>query len=96
MATMLSQKLVEAQEANDTVRRFIRRFEVGKLLRVCRANKEKGFSVVELFTYLLCCMFSPISTYMSMRIGSFKESFIAFATVRESTGISSCGCCQRR
>ena len=75
MATMLSQKQVEAQEANDTVRWFVRHFEVGKLLRVCRANKEKGFSVVELFTYLLCCMFSPISTYMSMRIGSFKESF---------------------
>ena len=75
MATMLSQKLVEAQEANDTVRWFIRHFEVGKLLRICRASKAKGFSVVELFTYLLCCMFSPISTYMSMRIGSFKESF---------------------
>lgn len=75
MATMLSQKLVEAQEANDTVRWFVRRFEVGKLLRICRANKAKGFSVVELFTYLLCCMFSPISTYMSMRVGNYKESF---------------------
>ena len=75
MATMISQGLAEAQEANDTVRWFIRRFEVGKLLRICRANKAKGFSVVELFTYLLCCMFSPISTYMSMRIGSYKESF---------------------
>ena len=75
MATMLSQKLVEAQEANDTVRSFVRRVEVGKLLRVCRAHKTKGFSVVELFTYLLCCMFSPISTYMSMRIGSYKEAF---------------------
>ena len=29
MATMLSQKQVEAQEANDTVRDFMRRFEVG-------------------------------------------------------------------
>ena len=54
---------------------FIRHFEVGKLLRICRANKAKGFSVVEIFTYLLSCMFSPISTYMSMRIGSFKESY---------------------
>ena len=75
MATMLSQELVEAQEANDTVRWFIRHFEVGKLLRICRASKAKGFSVVELFTYLLCCMFSPISTYMSMRIGTYQEAF---------------------
>ena len=75
MATMLSQKLVEAQEANDAVKWFLRKFEVGKLLSVCRAHKAKGFSVVELFTYLLGCMFSPISTYMSMRIGSFREAF---------------------
>ena len=63
MATMLSQKLVEAQEANDTVRVFMRRFEVGKLLSSCRAQKAKGFSVVELFVYLLSLMFSSISTY---------------------------------
>ena len=76
MATMLSQKLVEAQEANDTVRDFMRRFEVGKLLSSCRAQKAKGFSVVELFAYLVCCMFSPISTYMSMQIsGSLFEEY---------------------
>ena len=75
MATMLSQKLVEMQEANNTVRSFMRKFEVGKLLGTCRARKMKGFSVVELFTYLLCCMFSPVSTYMSMRIGSYREAF---------------------
>lgn len=75
MATMLSQELAQVQEANDTVRDFMQRFEVGKLLCVCRASKSRGFSVVELFQYLLCCMFSPVSTYMSMRIGSYKESF---------------------
>lgn len=75
MATMLSQKALEIQEANDSARNFVRRFEVGKLLHVCRAHKTKGFSVVEIFVYLLCGMFSPISTYMSMRIGSYKEAF---------------------
>ena len=75
MATMLSQNLVDAQEASNTVRGFMRQFEVGKLLRTCRARKMKGFSVVEIFTYLLCCMFSPISTYMSMRIGTYREAF---------------------
>ena len=90
MATMLSQKLVEAQEANDTVRDFMRRFEVGKLLRSCRAQKAKGFSVVELFAYLVCCMFSPISTYMSMRIGSYREAFSKNTLYRfcGSTGIN--------
>ena len=75
MAIILAQKLAQAQEANDTVRNFMRRFEVGKLLGVCRASKSKGFSVVELFRFLLCCMFSQNSMYISMQIGSFKESF---------------------
>ena len=75
MTTMLSQNLVDAQEASNTVRGFMRQFEVGKILRTCRARKMKGFSVVEIFTYLLCCMFSPISTYMSMRIGTYREAF---------------------
>ena len=75
MATMISQKLVERQEANDTVRYFVQRFGVGKLLASCRAHKVKGYPVVELFVYLVSCMFSPISTYMSMRIGSYREPF---------------------
>ena len=63
---------------------------MGKLLRICRASKATGFSVVELFTYLLCCMFSPISTYMSMRIGSYKESFSKNTIYRfcDSTGVN--------
>ena len=75
MATIISQQMLEAQEANDSVRAFVQRFKVGKLLHTCRAHKEKGFSVVKIFVYLLCGMFSPISTYMSMRIGSYKEAF---------------------
>ena len=54
MATMLSQKLVEAQEANDTVRDFMQRFGVGKLLHSCRAQKTKGFSVVAVVSEILC------------------------------------------
>ena len=75
MATTLSQKLVEAQEAKDTVRGFLRQFEVGNLLRKCRAHKTKGFPVLQILIYLLECMFSPISTYMAMKIGTYDEEF---------------------
>ena len=75
MATTLSQMLAEAQEAKDTIQGFLHQFEVGNLLRKCRAHKIKGFSVMQIFIYLLGCMFSPISTYMSMRIGTYKEDF---------------------
>ena len=60
MATTLSQMLAEAQEAKDTIQGFLHQFEIGNLLRKCRAHK---------------IMFSPISTYMSMRIGTYKEDF---------------------
>ena len=75
MATTLSQMLAEVQEAKDTIRGFLHQFEVGNLLRKCRAHKIKGFPVLPIFIYLLGCMFSPISTYMSMRIGTYKEDF---------------------
>ena len=75
MANTLSQMLAEVQEVNDTVRGFLHQFEVGNLLRKCRAHKIKGFPVMQIFVYLLGCMFSPISTYMSMKIGTYNEEF---------------------
>ena len=75
MATTLSQMLAEAQEAKDTIQGFLHQFEIGNLLRKCRAHKIKGFPVLQIFIYLLGCMFSPISTYMAMRIGIYKEDF---------------------
>ena len=75
MANTLSQMLAEVQEVNDIVRGFLHQFEVGNLLRKCRAHKIKGFPVMQIFVYLLGCMFSPISTYMSMKIGTYNEEF---------------------
>ena len=75
MSTILTQTQAVIQEANDSVVNFISRFQVGNTLRKCRAHKTKGFSVIEIFRYLLGCMFSQTSTYMSMRIGTYKESF---------------------
>ncbi len=66
MATTLSQMLAEAQEAKDTIQGFLHQFEIGNLLRKCRAHKIKGFPVLQIFIYLLGCMFSPISTYMAV------------------------------
>ena len=75
MATTLSQVMDETQDPKDTIQLFLRQFGVGDLLRKSRAHKIKGFPVLQIFAYLLGCMFSPVSTYMSMRIGSFQEEF---------------------
>lgn len=75
MATTLSQNLAEAQEEKDVIRGFLHQFAVGDLLRKCRAHKIKGFPVLQIFIYLLGCMFSPISTYMAMKTETYKEEF---------------------
>ena len=67
-----SQALMQDQE---TIGGFLRSYRVSELLKQCNAYKIKGYPVIEIFTYLLSMMFSPVSTYMSMRIGSFKEQF---------------------
>ena len=54
---------------------FFRTFEIGKLLRKCNANKEKGVPVLDIFKYKLCNVFADRSMYMQQKTGSFKESF---------------------
>ena len=44
-------------------------------MKHCNAYKQKGFSVIQLFTYLVAMMFQPVSTYMAMRTGTYKEPF---------------------
>jgi len=75
MSMILTQTQAAIQEANDSVVNFLTKFMVGDILRKCRAHKTKGFPVVEIFRYLLSCMFSQSSTYMSMRFGTYKEAF---------------------
>ena len=75
MHTTITQTLVEFQEANDSVASFFKNYGIGKLLRECRAHKVKGFPTTQILRYLVCLMFSPISTYMTMKIGTYKEEF---------------------
>ena len=55
--------------------KFMKRFQLGKLLFKCNAGKEKGILVMDIFRYLFCMMFSDRSTYMQMKTGTFEEEF---------------------
>ena len=57
------------------VSKFIKDFQVGRLLFKCNAGKEKGIPVMDLFRYLLCLIFSDRSMYMQMKTGVFQERF---------------------
>lgn len=71
----ISQTEALLQDATNEVGSFVQKYQVSDLLKRCNGYKKKGFSVIRLFTYLVTLMFCPMSTYMSMRVGAFKEPF---------------------
>ena len=65
----------DGQELFNAISSFFSIFGIGKLLRKCNAQKEKGVPVIDIFKYKLCNVFSDRSMYMQQKTGSFKEKF---------------------
>ena len=65
----------DGQDLFNAISSFFTRFGVGKLLRRCNAQKEKGVPILQIFKYKLCNVFSDRSMYMQQKTGSYKESF---------------------
>ena len=65
----------DGQEIFNAISSFFCTFEIGKLLRKCNAQKEKGVPVLDIFKYKLCNVFSDRSMYMQQKAGSFREAF---------------------
>lgn len=73
--SIITQKTLNCQSPESRILVFLKKYAVGKLLASCGAVKEKGFSVIAIFQYLLCLMFSDRSMYMQMRTNHFHEAF---------------------
>ena len=65
----------DGQDLFNAISSFFTRFGVGKLLRKCNAQKEKGVPVLQIFKYKLCNVFSDRSMYMQQKTGFYRESF---------------------
>lgn len=65
----------DGQEIFNAISSFFCTFGIGKLLRQCNAQKEKGVPVLDIFKYKLCNVFSNRSMYMQQKTGSFREAF---------------------
>lgn len=75
---MLNSIITQDQEGQNlfhAISSFFCTFEIGKLLRKCNAQKEKGVPVLDIFKYKLCNVFNDRSMYMQQKTGSFRESF---------------------
>lgn len=71
----ISQSEILLQDATNEVGKFIRKYQISDILKQCNGYKQKGFSVIQLFAYLVTLMFQPLSTYMAMQVGAYKEPF---------------------
>ena len=75
MPTSILPQDQDGQELYNAISSFFSNFHIGRLLRKCNAQKEKGVPVIQIFKYKLCNVFSDRSMYMQQKTGSFKESF---------------------
>lgn len=62
-------------EISDFATKFIKEFQIGKLLFQCNAGKLKGIPVVDVFRYLFCLIFSDRSMYMQQKTDVFNAGF---------------------
>ena len=62
-------------EISDFVTKFMKEFQIGKLLFQCNAGKLKGVPVVDVFRYLFCLIFSDRSMYMQRKTGVCDAAF---------------------
>lgn len=65
----------DGQDLFSAISSFFHTFGISKLLRKCNARKEKGVSVLDIFKYKLCNVFSDRNMYMQQKTGSFREAF---------------------
>lgn len=65
----------DGQSVSTSIDTFIKKFQVGKLLRQCNANKEKGVPVMKILIYMISNIFNSRSMYMQMKTGVYQEDF---------------------
>lgn len=71
----IAQNKAKEQEVNNKITTFFKTHKISKALSSCNGYKKKGFSVIEIFSYLITSMFSDRSMYMQIQTNTFKEKY---------------------
>ena len=72
---IISQNNIKSQETESAISRFLKNYRIGELLYKCNAGKTKGFSVIDIFRYLLSLVFCDRSMYMQIATNRYTEAF---------------------
>ena len=71
----IPQNTENKNEIFDSATKFLKEFQVGKILFQCNAGKAKGIPVMDIFRYLFCLIFSDRSMYRQRKTGVFVGGF---------------------
>ena len=63
----IPQNTENKNEIFDSATKFLKEFQVGKILFQCNAGKTKGIPVMDIFRYLFCLIFSDRSMYIQRK-----------------------------
>ena len=72
---IVPQNHIESQETENALTRFLKNYQIGELLHKCNAGKTKGFSVIDIFRYLLSLVFCDRSMYMQLVTNRYTQAF---------------------
>ena len=75
MTTITETNENEKGEIGASLKKFFADYRIAGLLKVCRAEKQKGHPALDIFRYLLCLVFCDRSMYMQVHTGRLDESF---------------------
>lgn len=65
----------DQKECDAATNRFLKRFEIVRLLGECGAYKKKGVPIGVIMLYIFNLMFSPMSMYYQIKMNAFHEEF---------------------
>jgi len=72
----------EQREIRGSLKKFFVEYHLSGLLKMCRAEKQKGHSAFQIFRYLLYLVFCDRSMYMQIVTGRYEEGFSKNAVYR--------------
>ena len=72
----------EQREIRGSLKKFFVEYHLSGLLKMCRAEKQKGHSAFQIFRYLLYLVFCDRSMYMRIVTGRYEEGFSKNAVYR--------------
>lgn len=71
----IAQNSENEQHFSERIKKFFREYEIGKALHTCNGHKQKGFSVVEIMTYLFSLVFLNRSMFSDMNSERKRSNF---------------------